>query len=42
MSATHPNAIKLRQAIDDVSRGSLDVSYAFAPDLISPHVTNRL
>jgi ketosteroid isomerase-like protein len=34
MSATHPNAIKLRDAIESVSRGSLDVDSAFAPDLV--------
>ena len=33
MSATHPNAIKLRQAIEEATRGSLDVGYALAPDL---------
>ena len=34
MSDTHPNAIKLRDAIDAINRGSLDVGDAFAPDIV--------
>jgi ketosteroid isomerase-like protein len=34
MSATHPNAIKLRDAIAAVQRGSLDVDHALAPDIV--------
>ena len=34
MSATHPNAIKLSDAIDAIQRGSLDVDHAFAPDIV--------
>jgi hypothetical protein len=37
----HPNAIKLREAIDRVTRGSLDVSDAFAPDLVWRIVGNH-
>ena len=41
MSPTHPNAIKLRDAIDAINRGSLDVSDAFAPDLVWRIVGNH-
>jgi uncharacterized protein len=34
MSATHPNAIKVRDALDAVQRGSLDVDHAFAPNVV--------
>jgi len=41
MSHTHVNAIKLRHAIDEVGGGSLDVSDAFAPDLVWRIVGNH-
>ena len=41
MSATHPHAVKLREAIDAVNRGSLDVGDAFATDLVWRIVGNH-
>jgi ketosteroid isomerase-like protein len=41
MNATHPNAIKLRDAIDAVNRGSLDVGDALAPDIVWRIVGNH-